>query len=157
MSKFKHKVLTRLQRARRRTKIANNIKQAYALGMARKQIIEEQCEKYRLSPGTVRNIMRQISLPSPLGRLHTKTYLVIADLIHTPQSITDIGKKFSVSRERIRQIYAQCRLANIPVQIRKRGCTLSPPSHEFEPKSSSSTSMGEESSPLSPSTESDSK
>lgn len=113
--------LTHEQRAKRREKIKHEITIATKKGHTKAEILRTVTSKHKLSHSTILSIMRDIDdapTNDPIGRLTIRTYKIIADLCNTSDALSTIGKKYGMSRERIRQIYAKCKLVGIPVQNR---------------------------------------
>jgi hypothetical protein len=101
----------------KRRQIRKNIADDVLSGMT----IKELCKKYKVSMHQVHMACKEHGVQPPLHiKLQASTYSVIADLINTNKSFSQIGREKYITRQRVEQVYHRCKETGIPVKSRSK-------------------------------------
>lgn len=91
-------------------------------GKSRRDVIRE----YGVSIYFVERAIKEYGQPTGAARADpgsypkATTFSIVADLVNTTDPLRVIGKRYSLSHQRVYQVYLSCKEAGIPVKERNR-------------------------------------
>lgn len=109
--------MTHAARAARRKQVADMVRRCGDVAAV--------CTHFGLSKMTVYDACREHGVSPPLfngaGFYGHEKYQLLADLINTDTPLTQLAAKYGCGRMAVGRVYAACRVAGVPVKLRREG------------------------------------